>query len=91
MEAVEPFAIDVTERDGRVEVTPRGELDMATAPELEQTIMPRLEGGSWVLLDNQSRNASSVSCVGCVTLGGGSDPAGCLAGAGTLSQLRGSS
>ncbi|HEX8084211.1 MAG TPA: STAS domain-containing protein [Solirubrobacteraceae bacterium] len=54
MEAVEPFAIDVTERDGRVEVTPRGELDMASAPELEQTIMPRLEGGTWVLLDLRS-------------------------------------
>ena len=54
MEAVEPFSIDVTERDGRVEVTPRGELDMASAPELEQTIMPRLEQSTWVLLDLRS-------------------------------------
>ena len=51
MEAVEPFAIDVEERDGRVDVTPRGELDMASAPELEETIIPRLESGAWVLLD----------------------------------------
>ena len=54
MEAVEPFAIEVAERDGRVDVTPRGELDMASAPELEQTIMPRLQDGSWVLLDLRS-------------------------------------
>ncbi|HEX2084779.1 MAG TPA: STAS domain-containing protein [Solirubrobacteraceae bacterium] len=54
MEAVEPFAIDVEERDGRVDVTPRGELDMASAPELEQAVMPRLEGGAWVLLDLRS-------------------------------------
>ena len=54
MDAVEPFTIEVEERDGRVEVTPRGELDMASAPELEQAIMPRLEGGTWVLLDLRS-------------------------------------
>ncbi len=54
MEAVEPFAIDVEERDGRIEVTPRGELDMASAPELEHTIMPRLEAAGWVLLDLRS-------------------------------------
>jgi anti-anti-sigma factor len=54
MEAVEPFAIDVEERDGRVDVIPRGELDMASAPELEQAIMPRLQAGTWVLLDLRS-------------------------------------
>ena len=54
MEVVEPFAIDVQDRDDRVEVTPRGELDMASAPELEQTIMPRLQSGSWILLDLRS-------------------------------------
>jgi anti-anti-sigma factor len=54
MEVVEPFAIDVEERDGRVDVTPRGELDMASAPELEQSIMPRLQEGAWVLLDLRS-------------------------------------
>jgi anti-anti-sigma factor len=54
MDVVEPFAIDVAERDGRVDVTPRGELDMASAPELEEAIMPRLQGGAWVLLDLRS-------------------------------------
>ena len=54
MDVVEPFAIEVEERDGRVEVTPRGELDMASAPDLEQAIMPRLESGTWVLLDLRS-------------------------------------
>jgi anti-anti-sigma factor len=51
MEAVEPFAIDVDERQDRTVVIPRGELDMASAPELEQAIMPRLEGGAWIVLD----------------------------------------
>ncbi len=54
MEVVEPFAIEVSEQDGRVEVTPRGELDMASAPELEQALVPRLEDGDWVLLDLRS-------------------------------------
>ena len=54
MDVVEPFAIEVSEREERVDVIPRGELDMASAPELEQTIMPRLERGTWVLLDLRS-------------------------------------
>jgi anti-sigma B factor antagonist len=54
MEAVEPFSIDVDTRDDRIVVTPRGELDMASAPELEQAIMPPLEDGGWVLLDLRS-------------------------------------
>jgi anti-sigma B factor antagonist len=54
MEAVEPFSIDIAERDGRVEVTPRGELDMASAPELEQAVMPRLADKAWVVLDLRS-------------------------------------
>jgi anti-anti-sigma factor len=55
MEAVEPFSIVVSERDGRIDVIPRGELDMASAPELEQAIMPRLEADTaWVLLDLRS-------------------------------------
>jgi anti-anti-sigma factor len=54
MEAVEPFAIDVDERDDRVVVVPRGELDMASAPELEQTVLPRLQDGGWVVLDLRS-------------------------------------
>ena len=51
MDVVEPFAIDIDERDDRVVVTPRGELDMATAPELEQVVMSRLLDGRWVVLD----------------------------------------
>ena len=51
MEAVEPFAIEVQESDGRVEVTPRGELDMASAPELEEAVLPALRDGRWVVLD----------------------------------------
>ena len=54
MEAIEPFAIEVQETDGRTLVTPRGELDMASAPELEQTILPRLQEGSWLVLDLRS-------------------------------------
>jgi anti-anti-sigma factor len=51
METIEPFAIDVQETDGRVLVTPRGELDMASAPELEEIIIPRVEGREWIVLD----------------------------------------
>ena len=51
MDVVEPFAIDTDEREDRVVVAPRGELDMASAPELEQAVMPRLEAGDWVVLD----------------------------------------
>ena len=54
MDTVEPFAIDLDERDDRVVVVPRGELDMASAPELEQSIMPRIQDGTWVLLDLRS-------------------------------------
>ena len=54
MEAVEPFAIELEQHDQRLLVTPRGELDMASAPELEQTIFPRLQQGEWVLLDLRS-------------------------------------
>jgi anti-anti-sigma factor len=54
MEGLEPFTIEVDESDGRVDIIPRGELDMASAPELEQAIMPRLAGGAWVLLDLRS-------------------------------------
>ena len=54
METVEPFAIDVEEREDRLVVVPRGELDMASAPELEQTVLPRLTEGAWVVLDLRS-------------------------------------
>jgi anti-anti-sigma factor len=51
MDAVEPFTIDVDDRDDRVVVVPRGELDMASAPELEDAIASRLDQGTWVVLD----------------------------------------
>jgi len=51
---LEPFAIDVGEHDSRTLVVPRGELDMATAPELEDAILPRLHDGGWVVLDLRS-------------------------------------
>jgi anti-anti-sigma factor len=54
MEAIEPFAIEVSEAGDRTLVTPRGELDMASAPELEQTILPRLQSGAWLVLDLRS-------------------------------------
>jgi anti-sigma B factor antagonist len=54
MDAVEPFAIDIDERDDRIVVTPRGELDMASAPELEQAVMPPLHDARWVVLDLRS-------------------------------------
>jgi anti-sigma B factor antagonist len=54
MDVVEPFAIETSEQDDRVVVTPRGELDMASAPELEQAVMPRLQDARWVVLDLRS-------------------------------------
>jgi anti-anti-sigma factor len=54
MDVVEPFTIELDERADRVVLTPRGELDMASAPELEQAVIPRLEEGAWVVLDLRS-------------------------------------
>jgi anti-anti-sigma factor len=54
MDVVEPFAIDIDERDDRVVVIPRGELDMASAPDLESAVMSRLGEGSWIVLDLRS-------------------------------------
>jgi len=54
MDVVEPFTIDLDDRADRAVLTPRGELDMASAPELEQAVMPRLADGTWVVLDLRS-------------------------------------
>ena len=54
MDAVEPFTIETNELEDRIVLTPRGELDMASAPELEQAVMPRLQQGSWIVLDLRS-------------------------------------
>ena len=54
MDTLEPFAIELQDADGRTVVVPSGELDMASAPELEQAVMPRLQGGGHVVLDLRS-------------------------------------
>jgi anti-anti-sigma factor len=54
VEALEPFGIDVLDRGGRTVVVPRGELDMATTPELERAVLPALGNGRWVVLDLRS-------------------------------------
>ena len=54
MDTLEPFAIELQDADGHIVVTPSGELDMATAPELEQAVMPRLREGGHVVLDLRS-------------------------------------
>jgi anti-anti-sigma factor len=45
------FSISTSEHDGRVVVQLRGELDLATAPELEELIVERLDAGQAVVLD----------------------------------------
>jgi anti-sigma B factor antagonist len=47
-----PFRCDVEAEPGRVRVTPRGELDLVTAPDLERRLRELRESGSdHVLLD----------------------------------------
>src|SRR4051794_41913995 len=46
----EDFSIDVSEEDDRVVVVPHGELDIASAPELESTVMRALHEGLDVVL-----------------------------------------
>lgn len=45
------FSVDTTEAEGRLVVTARGELDLATAPALEEVLLPALQGGGSVVLD----------------------------------------
>jgi anti-sigma B factor antagonist len=51
--AIDPsgFSISTAERDGRAIVAVMGELDLATAPELETVLMERLAAGEGVVLD----------------------------------------
>jgi anti-sigma B factor antagonist len=51
--AIDPsgFSISTSDGDGRVVVTIRGELDLATAPELETALLERLDAGQEVVLD----------------------------------------
>jgi anti-anti-sigma factor len=46
-----PFSVSVDRTGPRVVVAARGELDLATAPELETAVLPPLEAGEPVALD----------------------------------------
>ena len=54
MDTLEPFAIAVRDAGAHTVVTPSGELDMASAPELEQAVMPPLRDGGHIVLDLRS-------------------------------------
>jgi anti-sigma B factor antagonist len=45
------FSISISDRDGRAVVVVRGELDLATAPELEAAVQGRLDDGQDVVVD----------------------------------------
>jgi anti-sigma B factor antagonist len=45
------FSIATRDRGGRAHLTLRGELDLATAPELEQLVNERLDAGQEVVVD----------------------------------------
>ncbi|HEY0362286.1 MAG TPA: STAS domain-containing protein [Solirubrobacteraceae bacterium] len=45
------FSISISDRDGRAVVVIRGELDLATAPDLEAAIQGRLDDGQDVVVD----------------------------------------
>ena len=45
------FTIETREEAGRLVVRPSGELDLATAPELEELVLGRLDDGTAVVLD----------------------------------------
>jgi len=47
----EEFAISLAEIDGRAHMTLRGELDLATAPELEQLLTERIDAKQDVVVD----------------------------------------
>jgi len=47
----EEFAISTSEIDDRAHVTLRGELDLATAPELEQLLTERIDANQDVVVD----------------------------------------
>ncbi|HEY6757949.1 MAG TPA: STAS domain-containing protein [Baekduia sp.] len=47
----EPFSVAVADAGGRLLVTVRGELDLATAPQLEEALVPPLREGGAAVLD----------------------------------------
>jgi anti-anti-sigma factor len=46
-----PFTVDVAEDAGRVRITARGELDLATAGQLEEALLPQVRQGRHAVLD----------------------------------------
>jgi anti-anti-sigma factor len=46
-----PFSVDVREAGGKLVVAVRGELDLATAPQLEDALLPGLRDGGSAVLD----------------------------------------
>jgi anti-anti-sigma factor len=46
-----PFQIEQTQDDGQIVLTLRGELDLATAPDLEEAALPVIRGGGRVTID----------------------------------------
>jgi len=47
----EDFSISAEDRDGRVHISLGGELDIATAPELERLVNERIDAGQEVVVD----------------------------------------
>ena len=47
----EEFSIAASDRDGRAHLTLRGELDLATAPQLEQLVNEHIDAGQEVVVD----------------------------------------
>jgi anti-sigma B factor antagonist len=45
------FSISAEDRDGRAHLSLRGELDLATAPELEELLNSRVDSGQEVVVD----------------------------------------
>lgn len=50
-EGPEPFDLHVDDRDGEVVLRPCGELDLASAPEVESVVLHALRDGRRVVLD----------------------------------------
>jgi anti-sigma B factor antagonist len=46
-----PFSVSVVEQADRVAIAVAGELDLASAPQLEEALLPRLRAGADVVLD----------------------------------------
>src|SRR4051794_7879848 len=52
--APEEFSISAADLDGRMHLTLRGELDLATAPELDRLVIESLDAGTEVVVDLRS-------------------------------------